>query len=363
MSTSTYRYTLQPYTGPASRYTCPECGHKRELARYIDTETGELLPDDYGKCNRADSCGYHLNPYQAGPGQQSYAEQVRESERPTAWERPTWPAQRSISPATRTQPKPATPAPVVSIPAEVMQATLGHYERNALAQVLRTHFGAGVASELLVRFQLGTSAHWPGACVFWLIDEQGRVRGGQVVLYDETGHTVKQPQRCTTWAHTALAARARRLGQPAPDWLTFYSSADVPKCPCLFGLPQLATAPAAQPVAIVESAKTAMLCASYRPAYVWLATMGKSYLTAERLAPVRYRPLVLFPDAGALADWQARAEQLRAQGFTVAVSTQLEESATPEQRAAGYDLADVFLDQWPGYPPSWDEHGELPLAA
>ena len=367
---TTYRYELQPYTGPASRYTCPLCEHRRELARYVDTETGELLPDEYGKCNRADNCGYHLSPYHAAPGGQSYAEQVRHSEQGTEWQLSARPwAQRSTLTAPRAQvAKREIPALVVSIPIETMRATLGHYRRNALAELLTTHFGVGVASELLTRFALGTSAHWPGACVFWLVDEQGRVRGGQVVRYDETGHTVKQPTRCTTWAHTALAARCRQLGQPLPEWLTAYSATEVPKCPCLFGLPQLATAPRGQPVALVESAKTAMLCTPYLPAYTWLATMGKSYLTAERLAPVKGRPLVLFPDAGATADWQRRAEQLRAQGFTVRVSDWLESQATPEQRAAGIDLADLLLSQWPGYPPSWDAglveaSRPLPLAA
>jgi len=358
---TTFRYLLQPYTGPASRYTCPACEHRRELARYVDTETGELLPEEFGRCNRADNCGYHLSPYHSPPGGQSYAEQVREAEQPTAWQRPPRPR-----PALPLKPaKPAAPAAVVSIPADVMRATLGHYQHNALARLLHLHFGAGVASDILLRFNLGTSAHWPGACVFWLVDEQRRVRGGQVVLYDETGHTVKVPSRCTTWAHTALATRARRLGQPAPDWLTAYSAAEVPKCPCLFGLPQLATAPASQPVALVESAKTAMLCTPYLPTYVWLATMGKSYLTAERLAPVRGRRLVLFPDAGALADWQRRADELRGQGFTVTVSTWLESTVTPEQHAAGYDLADVVLTQWPGYPPSWGIGSQdlLPIAA
>ncbi|MBD2769674.1 hypothetical protein IC235_17425 [Hymenobacter sp. BT664] len=341
---TSYRYTLQPYTGPASRYTCPGCNHRRELARYLDTETGELLPEAFGKCNRADQCGYHLSPYHAGPGGQSYADQVREANRPDG--------QSWTSPPVR---RPAPLRPVVAMPSDVVQATLGHYEHNALAQLLRNHFGWGIADELLKRFAVGTSAHWPGACVFWLIDEQSRVRGGQVVLYDETGHTVKQPKRCTTWAHTALAARCRQLGQPAPAWLTAYSATEVPKCPCLFGLPQLLNAPADARVAIVESAKTAVFCAPYLPDCVWLATMGKSYLTADRLAPVKNRSLVLFPDAGATDDWQRRADELREQGFTVTVSTWLETKATAEQRAAGIDLADLLLSQWPGFPPSWNE--------
>ena len=53
--------------------------------------------------------------------------------------------------------------------------------------------GHGVADELLSRFQVGTSAHWPGAGVFWLIDARGRVRNGQVVLYATPGSIKMDP--------------------------------------------------------------------------------------------------------------------------------------------------------------------------
>lgn len=346
-----HRFTLQSYAGPKSRATCPACGKPRCFTRYLDTETGELLPDEFGRCDHEVSCGYARNPYQREAGGLSYATATERGEA-----RPAGPA-----PARRAPPPAPAPAAVVSIPPDVFTASLAHYERNNLAHLLRSHFGAGVADELLSRYQVGTSAHWPGACVFWLTDERGRVRGGQVVLYDDTGHTVKQPRRCTTWAHTALAAACQRRGQPAPAWLADYQ-AHGQKSPCLFGLPQLATAPAGQPVALVESAKTAMLAAPYFPRYCWLATMGLSYLTAERLAPVRGRRLVLFPDAGALAAWQAKADELRALGFDVTVSDELEKLATADERAAGLDLADVLLREWPGYPPGWDEPGPPALA-
>lgn len=74
-------------------------------------------------------------------------------------------------------------------------------------------------------------------------------------------------------------------------------------------------------------------------------------MTPERLAPVKGRRVVLFPDAGSLENWQARAERLRPLGFQVEVSEQIERLADP---AAGLDLADVLLSEWPEYPPSWD---------
>ena len=337
-----FRYTLQPYAGRRSRATCPACGGVGQFTRYLDTETGELLPAEFGRCNRESNCGHHASPSAPAPGGESYAH--REALAPA---RPT--------PAASASP----PTPPVLIPADVYRASLGHYERNNLARLLRGHFGAGVGDELLARFHVGTSAHWPGACVFWLLDERRQVRGGQVVQFDETGHTVKHTasdgskKRRTTWAHTALAHRYRELGQAPPTWLSAYEKQPA-KSPCLFGLPQLSTAPAGQPVAIVESAKTAILATPYLPAFVWLATGGLSYLTPERLASVKGRRVVLFPDAGALGNWQARAKRLRALGFDVEVSEQLEQLADESERAAGLDLADVLLSEWPGYPPSWD---------
>src|ERR1700733_12575859 len=58
-----YRYTLQHYSGPHSRYKCPECKHRNKtFTRYIDTETGEYLHDDVGRCDREVNCGYHYTP-------------------------------------------------------------------------------------------------------------------------------------------------------------------------------------------------------------------------------------------------------------------------------------------------------------
>jgi hypothetical protein len=38
-------YTLQPYTGPASRCRCPECNHRtKTFSLYIDIQTGDTEP-------------------------------------------------------------------------------------------------------------------------------------------------------------------------------------------------------------------------------------------------------------------------------------------------------------------------------
>lgn len=333
---TTFRYTLQSYAGPASRYTCPACGKPGRFTRYLDTDSGELLPDAYGRCDRQDQCGYFRSPYH----DEKAGEAVLPSGDPVPMRRPK---------------VRLTPPTVLTIPADVVTASLHprHYPGNALAQLLRTHFGWGVADELHRRFRLGTSAYWPGACVFWLFDEQDRARGGQVVLYDASGHTVKMPFRHTRWAHTALAHTHRQSGTPLPAWLADYA-AHGQKSPCLFGLPQLDTAAPGQRVIVVESAKTAMVATPHFPEFVWLATMGKDYLTEERMRPLKNRPVYLLPDAGAFDAWKQKAEKLSSQGYSVKMLDWMERVATAEERTTGLDLADVLLREWPGYPPGWD---------
>lgn len=365
-SLTTYRYQLRPYSGPASRGHCPSCGdkHRRTFVPYLDTRTGEPLPAEYGRCNREEACGYHRSPYQVEADGLSYKERLYQQSRPDS---------TTVLPITRGRtaqqvqpPRPTLPA----LPAHLLEQSMGCYEHNRFARLLYQHFGAAVADDLLLRFQIGTSTHWKGACVFWLVDEQQRVRGGQVVQFDAEGHTVKVAQpdgtvrRRTGWVHTALATRYKNREQALPDWLAMYIE-HASKSPCLFGLAQLLTAPADKPVAIVEAPKTAVLCTPYFPGFTWLAVGALSYLNATRLEPLRGRSIVLFPDAStsghAYAEWSTRAEELRRLGFRVEVSDVLEQQATSEQKQQGIDLADLLLTAWAGYPPSWDADSIIPV--
>jgi len=349
-----FRYRLQAYGGSRrNRYACPGCGQAHQFTRWLDTQTGEQLPAEFGRCNRIDQCGYSRSPYEPGPGGQSYA--AAQASAATA----------DVTNRLRSRILPPAP-PLCVIPEQVVQQSLRAYERNSFAHFLQTRFGAGIAADLLHRFEIGTSTHWPGATVFWQRDEWDRVRGGQVVLFDAQGHTVKQRRgdgtayRCTTWVHTALAQRCQQQGIAQPTWLTRYldPANQVAKSPSLYGLRQLATIPSDQPIGLVEAPKTAVVCTGYLPSVTWLAVGSLSQLTSVRLHPLKAYPLTLYPDASvtghAYNHWMTKAAALRQQGFKLCVSSLLEQKTTSAQQLAGYDLADVLLDQWPGYPPSWD---------
>ena len=59
---SNYKYILDK---SSKKYVCPQCNKKR-FVRYIDTETKEYLPNEFGTCDRLINCGYGNNPYKAG---------------------------------------------------------------------------------------------------------------------------------------------------------------------------------------------------------------------------------------------------------------------------------------------------------
>jgi hypothetical protein len=397
MDARSYRYHLPP---KAIKSDCPACGprHRRTLSRYVDRLTGEPLPDIYGRCDRETNCGYHLNPYHKEASGLSYFEQMKArnslSPLPKTWFKQaakkkfeggskqaiiTWLIQQQGAtldqaervaaflfdqPETRPIPQIISQNQLCTIPEEVLEQSLTKYERNQFAWLLRRHFGDQVADDLLKRFKIGTSSRWPGACVFWFIDELNRIRGGQIKLFDETFHTVKyvikegEKRSRTSWVHSAYARRCDQQNQPYPAWLTAYLDErnQVQKSPCLFGLPQLLTAPLHQPVAIVEAPKTAVICTPYFPGFVWLAVGALSYLNAERLAPLRGRKIELFPDlssdGSAFERWNRVAGELLAQGFHITVSTYLEDNATDDEKMTGADLADFLLEPWQGGTPN-----------
>jgi len=208
----------------------------------------------------------------------------------------------------------------VFIPDEVMRRSFDHYDRNNFALWLVRVFGEEKALELALTYGLGTSKHWPGAAVFWQIDEAGRVRRGKVMLYNsETGRRVKEPGNMVAGVHWLLGMADRK-----PE-------------PCLFGLHIAASS--SKPVAVVESEKSAVIGAGVRPEAVWMATGGKGTLNRKMLEPLQGRRIILFPDLGAFDDWTEKTA-----GWPgVTVSDVLERRASAEDRAAGLDVADYLL--------------------
>lgn len=309
-----YRYSLEPYKGPSSRYTCPACGVKHQLVRYIDTETNTHLADHIGRCNREYQCGYHAKP-------KEYLEEVnRYNDIPPEKQYAT-----VLSPKpTGVNPKYQIPKPNGTIdymPEHALTETLCCYDDNHFVSFLKKKLGTAVTQDLINRYRIGTNHYWDSSTVFWQIDIQGRIRTGKVMLYNPaTGRRLKEyGQSFITWMHKVMRYDDYTLQQ------------------CLFGEHLLNTSKL--PVAIAESEKTAIIAAHYIPHFVWLAAGSLKGLTAEKLKVCRGRRIMLFPDAGAYKQWADIAATVP----NCKVSPMVEDWCKDNNEEPGSDIADMLL--------------------
>lgn len=186
------------------------------------------------------------------------------------------------------------------------------------------------------RYRLGCTRN--GGVIFWQIDEHETSYDGKVMWYRTDGH--RDRERHPTWV-TSLMKQKYGCQE-----LTITFSR------CLFGqhlLKEVSSQGNASPaVAIVEAEKTAVVLSELLPDYLWVATGGLSMLTVERLAALKGRRVMLFPDTDlkgeAYNTWLRVAEEasnLFHQQFLV--SDLLERHATEEQKQRKIDLVEFIL--------------------
>ncbi len=294
-----HRYILEKYTGRNSRFECPECGKPNQFSKYIDTETGETLGNNVGRCNRVDKCGYHYTPKQYFENNDIKPEGVEVH-----------------------SPKPQPPPrPISFVDAETFNKSLRGYENNALVNYLDTLFKPEIVNLLINLYSIGTSSRYNGgSTIYWQIDASGNIRTGKIIKYDSTGHRVKG---CNNWVHSVMKLKDFNLKQ------------------CFFGEHILKHAPGYK-VGIVESEKTAMILQEQIPDLIWLASGGAEGINNEKVKALRGRDVILFPDASKdgriFKKWKEKAEQ-----FGFQISDYLEQYTSDEQKAKGVDIADLII--------------------
>jgi len=306
--TEGHRFALEPYHGPATRYTCPSCGHRRRFTRYVDTVTGEHLAEHVGKCDRQDKCGHHVPPrehFAAG------------GERPSGEWTPL--------------PPPPEPHGYRMSRADV-SATMSSSGANHLLAYLSTMVEADVVKRTAWEYCLGTwtaPGKLHGAAAFWQVDRSGEVRTAKLVQYSPAnGHRVKGAPH---WTHS--------LSGGIPDGFRLDQ--------CLYGEHLLDKYPDA-PVGIVEAEKTAVVARIFIPEVLWLAAGGKEGLTLRKALPLAGRHVTLWPDLGkGFTNWSAKVEELAPLFASLVVVDLLECIATPEEMKQGLDLADYLLSHGP----------------
>lgn len=275
---------------------------------YVD-EAGDPLHEYVGRCDHESSCGYHYTP------KQFFADH------PDLKPGKDW---RDGHPIFVTKP---TPKPLCFIPDHVVNRSVRFNHDFDLITFLKTILDPMVVEGLIEQYHMGVTRGRD--TIFFQIDKLGRCRTGKVMKYDpDTGHRIKDentPGRIT-WVHSLM----KQSGQLPRDWeLT----------QCLFGEHLLLENPG-MPVALVESEKTAVICAGLMPRYLWLATGGKSCIN-DRLLVLKGRKTIAFPDIDGFREWTEKLAKYPDLGITV--SPILQQNATAEDLEAHIDIADWLI--------------------
>jgi len=329
----------------SKKHSCPNCNKKR-FVRYIDNKTGEYLPEQYGRCDRAISCPQqdYNNPYKDG-----YAKAIWMQEK-----------------GTKTDWKPQIPKPIIKplkqperfyIPVEVLKQTLTGYDKNTFIQNLLKNvaypFEVQDIEKVISLYRLGTVSNTRALCIPF-IDKNNNINAVQEKIFDTHNHTDKTKKYNTSWMHSRLTYSEYR-NKPLPKWLEQYNKNDG-IVSCLFGEHLLSKYPY-NPIALVESPKTAIYGTLYfglpeQPKdLLWLAAGSLDWLTPEKCKTLKARNVYLFPDlskdGSAYDKWKTTSEatQKQLQGAFFQVSDLLEQLAPQQDKEQGKDLADYLIKQ------------------
>jgi hypothetical protein len=341
-----HRYKLA--SNKAKKLDCPYCGAKKHWQRYLDTETGEVLPEQHGRCDNEGKCGEWVTPKDTG-----YAKMIWEHEQGNRLEFPNnWKPQRK-----RVILRP-TPEPVF-FDFETFKQTLEpkHYDKNMFIQNLlyRVQFPFEVAevTKVIKLYRLGAvaSGYRAGANTFPFIDINGNVRAIQVKQFDEQNHSKGTPIPL----NRIIEGYHRKNNKPLPVWLEAYNKNES-TFSCLFGEHLLSKYPN-NPVALVEAPKTAVYGTLYfglpetPESLIWLAVYNKSSFSFDKLKVLQGRDVLVFPDlskdGSTFKEWETKAKEFekRLPGTRFIFSDLLEKLAPEGDKIEGYDLADYLIKQ------------------
>jgi hypothetical protein len=231
----------------AKKFTCPSCS-KRTFTKYIYAESGDYVADEFGRCDRENNCAHHRNPMEDSSFKPK--PQIKKS-----------------------LPKPKTVAPSAAFCSEIennLSSELHAYCRRTL----------GISNEHLTKWLVGTYYH---NTAFGIANATGEKLNIKFVRYTPEGKRDKTPGDTSKYRYfphylgkAYLKKENLLLAEQEDKWQDYFHFER-----CFYG--QHLWEPD-RDTCIVESEKTAMICAWFFPDYNWLATGGNNGIKFEQFS-------------------------------------------------------------------------------
>lgn len=218
------------------------------------------------------------------------------------------------------------------IPYEYMQETIS--SESSFCKGLMELYPAELLKHLAAEYCLGVheDINLNADVIFWHINKKGMVCNGKVQRYCADINSpdfMHCDRNVVYWLGTKLQRDGIVSGAPE-----FNNS-------CLFGEHLLNKYPQLT-VALVESAKNAIVGACEMPKMLWLATGCSSGLKRDALVALRGRDVIVYPDRDAIGSWCDVIDKCR-NIANFSVSTFCEDVAPPDQLK--FDIADYIISK------------------
>lgn len=322
----------------SKKHFCPQCDKKR-FVRYINLETNEYLPLEFGRCDRESKCGYFVNPYSTG-----YIKETDQNNEAYNYQ--------SRIPVKHKYEDIRKPIKRVYFDFETFKKTLQGYKQNTFINNLLKIESFAVTpldiEKVISLYRLGTITKGvkPGAITFPFIDTLGNVRTIQVKQFDKHNNTT-----ATGFLHRDIVKHLKGKNKALPDWLNAYLKQGQ-YVTCMFGDHLLNKYPTAM-VYLFEAPKTAIYSTLFHghpeiSNIINLAVYNKSSYSFDKAKVLKGRFVRVFPDlskdGSTFAEWEAKSKeyQKRLPNTNFITSDLLERNATKEDRENGLDYADYL---------------------
>jgi len=290
----------------------------------IDLE-GELLPEEFGRCDREIKCKhanypdyqwFKLNRPHILKSKNAIKMEANSNKKMVFFDKKTY---------------------------EKFTA-LERFSECDFVQFLKKFYDKKQIAEAIKKYRLGAivNGRYKGAILFPYFNFQENLNAVQVVMYNrENGNRIKEPGN-QNFLDNLLMEHYRN---DAPEWLKKYKENET-KINCFFGEHLIKKG---DKIAIVEAPKTAVIASMEHPNFTWIASFNMSAMNSKKLEVFKklgIDKIYIFPDCGGETLWRRNVEF-----FTLNYPISFEfphkwkKDLTPEQIADGGDLADAIINK------------------